>query len=267
MQGYNIIKFAQVEVDEVWLDSQDQIVSPEEAEPNASDQSDQPTENQPNEIDEQQNLGQKNSIEHIPENEQSELKNQHPQACTNPASDSVNPVAEVAAIGPSTGSLKPTSDTTNTSALIVKVATNDLAKTAIGTNDVQVSGLAPTISGQQTSDSSSVIALPVAASRAVPVTTAEKAEIAYKKNPEDCASCSKHFTPTTLSRLLESTVTGKLILERAAQGPLSKDSQKDLVAIIADYHCSRGAETTESILGEYVNSVTSFFKGECKVFR
>ncbi|XP_065081993.1 uncharacterized protein LOC135704454 [Ochlerotatus camptorhynchus] len=99
---------------------------------------------------------------------------------------------------------------------------------------------------------------------AAPNTSSGRVEIVTQKNAEDCPSCLKHFSPTTLSRLLESTVTGKHLLERGARGPLSKDSQKELVAIIADYHCQRGAETTECILGEYVHSITALFKGESK---
>lgn len=89
--------------------------------------------------------------------------------------------------------------------------------------------------------------------------------VASEKNPDDCLSCLKHFSPKTLSRLLGSTVTGKHLLERGVLGPLSKDSQKELVAIIADYHCQKGAETTERVIEEYVDSIKALFKSEHKV--
>ncbi|XP_062537735.1 uncharacterized protein LOC134206071 [Armigeres subalbatus] len=88
-------------------------------------------------------------------------------------------------------------------------------------------------------------------------------EIGAEKN-DGCASCSMHFSPATLTRLLDTTVTGKQILQRGSLGLLSKDSQKELVAIVADYHCQRGAETNERVLEEYVNSITALFKGETK---
>lgn len=80
------------------------------------------------------------------------------------------------------------------------------------------------------------------------------------------AECSNHhFTPTTLTRLLESTKTGQLILESRSLGKLTDDSQADIVAIIADYHNQKGLEATQQIVEEYATSIVTLFKGELKV--
>ncbi|XP_065091347.1 uncharacterized protein LOC135712311 [Ochlerotatus camptorhynchus] len=78
--------------------------------------------------------------------------------------------------------------------------------------------------------------------------------------------CSNHhFTPSILSGLLDSTITGKQIIERGNLGPLTTESQRELVSIIADYHYQKGLQASERILDEYATSITALFKSESKV--
>lgn len=97
-----------------------------------------------------------------------------------------------------------------------------------------------------------------------------KIAVANEKKPVSNFSvteCSNHhFTPSILSRLLKSTVAGDAILESGNLGPLTSESRKELVAIIADYHHQKGLQATERTLDEYATSITALFKSESKVY-
>lgn len=77
----------------------------------------------------------------------------------------------------------------------------------------------------------------------------------------------KSFTPNILECLLKQTVTGQQILERGIAGALSNASQRELVDIIAEYHCASDISTTEEVLREYADSITCLFKNELKVYK
>lgn len=72
------------------------------------------------------------------------------------------------------------------------------------------------------------------------------------------------FSPSQLVSLLESSITGKSLLERSNQGEFSSQSQKELVGIIAEYHLSLGIKSTEDVLDTYATSIVLLFKQEKK---
>ncbi|XP_062562792.1 uncharacterized protein LOC134226195 [Armigeres subalbatus] len=72
----------------------------------------------------------------------------------------------------------------------------------------------------------------------------------------------KNFTPDVLVHLLKQTVVGQQILELAAAGPLSSTSQRELVDIIAEYHCASGIPATGEVLKDYGEAITTVFKEE-----
>lgn len=74
-----------------------------------------------------------------------------------------------------------------------------------------------------------------------------------------------NFGPNALVSLLGKTVVGKQILERSNLGPLSKNSQRELVNIIAEYHCELGLPTTKELLRQYADAIVIQFKYESKV--
>lgn len=72
----------------------------------------------------------------------------------------------------------------------------------------------------------------------------------------------RHFSPQQLEHLLGKTVTGQNILKRGAIGPLSVDSQRELVHIIVEYHCSVGIQAKEDTLRWYSECIVALFKHE-----
>lgn len=72
----------------------------------------------------------------------------------------------------------------------------------------------------------------------------------------------RHFCPQQLEHLLSKTVTGQNILKRGATGPLSVDSQRELVHIIVEYHCSVGIQAKEDTLRWYSECIVALFKHE-----
>lgn len=73
------------------------------------------------------------------------------------------------------------------------------------------------------------------------------------------------FGPNQLLSLLESSITGKSLLERSKQGDFSSQSQKELVGIVAEHHLSLGIKTTEDALNDYATAIVLLFKQEKKV--
>lgn len=73
----------------------------------------------------------------------------------------------------------------------------------------------------------------------------------YKPGPSN-TGCNviqyRHFSPQQLENLLNKTVTGQNILKRGAAGPLSVDSQRELVQIIVEYHFDVGIQAKEEAL-------------------
>ncbi|KXJ62527.1 hypothetical protein RP20_CCG026252 [Aedes albopictus] len=72
------------------------------------------------------------------------------------------------------------------------------------------------------------------------------------------------FGPDQLVALLESSITGKSLLERAKQDDFSTHSQKELVGIVAEHHLSLGIKTTEDTLDNYATAIVLLFKQEKK---
>ncbi|EAT34309.1 AAEL013428-PA [Aedes aegypti] len=81
-------------------------------------------------------------------------------------------------------------------------------------------------------------------------------------SPASTGKENRNFTPDVLVQLLEQTIVGRQLIERAASGPLSSESQRELVDIIAEYHCASGIKATEYVLREYAESITTVFKDE-----
>ncbi|XP_062715110.1 uncharacterized protein LOC109622138 [Aedes albopictus] len=76
------------------------------------------------------------------------------------------------------------------------------------------------------------------------------------------AAQSKYFTPERLEALLSSTLTGQDIRKRGASGPLSTDSQRELVQILTEHHCNAGKRAKEECLAEYAECIVALFKYE-----
>lgn len=76
------------------------------------------------------------------------------------------------------------------------------------------------------------------------------------------AAQSKYFTPQRLEALLSSTLTGQDIRKRGASGPLSTDSQRELVQILTEHHCNAGKRAKEECLAEYAECIVALFKYE-----
>lgn len=75
----------------------------------------------------------------------------------------------------------------------------------------------------------------------------------------------QRFSVQILVELLNRTITGKEILKRGARGPLSNESQRELVGIIADYHNSLGIAVKEEVLRDYSEAIITQFKHETLV--
>lgn len=73
------------------------------------------------------------------------------------------------------------------------------------------------------------------------------------------------FGPRELKSLLLSSETGKALLKRALNGPLSVKSQKELAGIIADHHLSLKIQATHEALDCYASSISLLFRQERKV--
>ncbi|XP_065084640.1 uncharacterized protein LOC135706888 [Ochlerotatus camptorhynchus] len=72
----------------------------------------------------------------------------------------------------------------------------------------------------------------------------------------------KRFCVKTLVDLLNTTITGKEILKRGQRGLLSKESQRELVGVIADYHISLGTSLKEESLRDYGEAIVAQFRHE-----
>lgn len=72
----------------------------------------------------------------------------------------------------------------------------------------------------------------------------------------------RQFSPQQLEELLKKTITGQNIIKRGSIGPLSIDSQRELVHIIVEYHCSVGLQAKEDILRWYSECIVALFKHE-----
>lgn len=68
-----------------------------------------------------------------------------------------------------------------------------------------------------------------------------------------------------MESLLKTTTVGRKLLENASLGPLSKDSQNELVTIIANRHLELKFPTKKDVLKQYAEAVTDLFKHETKV--
>ncbi|KXJ69394.1 hypothetical protein RP20_CCG027287 [Aedes albopictus] len=89
-----------------------------------------------------------------------------------------------------------------------------------------------------------------------------KAAVACMHSSACTGKENRNFTPNVLVELLERTVIGRQLLERAAVRPLTSESQRELVDIIAEHHCVSGAKATEVVLREYTEAITTVFKHE-----
>ncbi|EDS32738.1 conserved hypothetical protein [Culex quinquefasciatus] len=72
------------------------------------------------------------------------------------------------------------------------------------------------------------------------------------------------FGPSALEELLKQTETGKQLIKRAARAPFTKESQRELVDIIAEHHNSQGSKATEENLEQYASAVALLFDKEEK---
>ncbi|XP_058822709.1 uncharacterized protein LOC131684134 isoform X2 [Topomyia yanbarensis] len=63
------------------------------------------------------------------------------------------------------------------------------------------------------------------------------------------------FSPDYLTTLLDRTLTGQKILQRAKLAPLSEASQNELSAVIAEHHLNAGRVTTEHSLNVYAEAI------------
>lgn len=73
------------------------------------------------------------------------------------------------------------------------------------------------------------------------------------------------FSPEGLTTLLNQSLIGKAILDRAKSGPLSETSQNELSGILAEHHINSGRRTTEECLNVYTDSIICLLKYEIKV--
>lgn len=76
---------------------------------------------------------------------------------------------------------------------------------------------------------------------------------------------TEKFSVKTLVELLQSTVAGKEILKRGQQRPLSNESQRELVAIVAEYHNTLGLAVKEEVLRDYGEAIVAQFRHESLV--
>ncbi|XP_058821059.1 uncharacterized protein LOC131683247 isoform X1 [Topomyia yanbarensis] len=87
----------------------------------------------------------------------------------------------------------------------------------------------------------------------------------YTEHVAEVSDFAEFFGPNKLRSLLEGTVTGKELINRAHQGPLSNQSQAELISILSEYHISTKGKVTEEILKIYTLAITLLFKHEKKV--
>ncbi|XP_062565876.1 uncharacterized protein LOC134228112 [Armigeres subalbatus] len=89
---------------------------------------------------------------------------------------------------------------------------------------------------------------------------------AFKSTEQVCQTnkikAVQRFSVDILVQILNKTVTGKDILKRGDRGPLSNESQRELVAIIADYHNTLGIAIKEEILRDYGEAIVARFRQE-----
>ncbi|XP_058821061.1 uncharacterized protein LOC131683247 isoform X2 [Topomyia yanbarensis] len=86
----------------------------------------------------------------------------------------------------------------------------------------------------------------------------------YTEHVAEVSDFAEFFGPNKLRSLLEGTVTGKELINRAHQGPLSNQSQAELISILSEYHISTKGKVTEEILKIYTLAITLLFKHEKK---
>ncbi|XP_058448853.1 uncharacterized protein LOC131428827 [Malaya genurostris] len=72
------------------------------------------------------------------------------------------------------------------------------------------------------------------------------------------------FSPDFLTTLLNRTLTGQKILQRAKLAPLSNTSQNELCNIVAEYHLNLGRVTTEHFLNVYAEAIICLLDYEIK---
>ncbi|XP_021711615.1 uncharacterized protein LOC5566000 [Aedes aegypti] len=82
--------------------------------------------------------------------------------------------------------------------------------------------------------------------------------------PPKPSSKSYFLSARVLESLLKTTIVGRKLLENASLGPLSKDSQNELVTIIANRHLELKFPTKKDVLKQYAEAVTDLFKHETK---
>lgn len=75
----------------------------------------------------------------------------------------------------------------------------------------------------------------------------------------------QRLTPNGLIQLLQTTETGKEIIDRANLAELSEAYQLKLSEVIAKFHISQCKKTTANDLESYSLAVTTLFKSERKV--
>ncbi|XP_062554068.1 uncharacterized protein LOC134219364 isoform X2 [Armigeres subalbatus] len=103
----------------------------------------------------------------------------------------------------------------------------------------------------------------------VPFSTESRKSLAVGSSKEAWTSTdllyptqNDYFSPQHLEELLKQTIIGQHLMKRAAVGPLSADSQRELAQIVIDHHCNAGKRGKEEYLKDYAKSIVALFKYE-----
>ncbi|XP_058466276.1 uncharacterized protein LOC131439369 [Malaya genurostris] len=89
-------------------------------------------------------------------------------------------------------------------------------------------------------------------------------DYSYLCKPSDNLNLNRSLLESQKTTLLNRTLTGQKILQRAKLTPLSNTSQNELCNIVAEYHLNLGRVTTEHFLNVYAEAIICLLDYEIK---